>query len=60
MGSEMCIRDSGDATYAKIAAARDLSIPVVMIARPAPPLGETVATVDAALEWLDATGGNHR
>ena len=50
----------GDATYAKIAAARDLSIPVVMIARPAPPLGETVATVDAALEWLDATGGNHR
>lgn len=43
----------GDATYAKIAAARDRSIPVVMIDRPDPPPGETVATVEAALDWLN-------
>ena len=42
----------GDATYAKIAAARDLGLPVVMLRRPAPPDGELVATVDAALAWL--------
>ena len=44
----------GDATYAKIAAARALSIPVVMVARPAPPPGATVGTVDAALDWLNS------
>lgn len=42
----------GDATYAKIAAARDLGLPVVMIRRPAPPKGAHVETVDAALAWL--------
>ena len=42
----------GDATYAKIAAARNLGLPVVMLRRPAPPGGETVATVDAVLAWL--------
>jgi precorrin-6A/cobalt-precorrin-6A reductase len=42
----------GDATYAKIAAARALSVPVVMIRRPPPPAGPAVATVGAALAWL--------
>ncbi len=42
----------GDATYAKIAAARNMGLPVVMLRRPAPPDGETVATVDAAMDWL--------
>jgi precorrin-6A/cobalt-precorrin-6A reductase len=42
----------GDATYAKIRAARELALPVVMIQRPAIPGGEQVADVGAALEWL--------
>jgi precorrin-6A/cobalt-precorrin-6A reductase len=42
----------GDATYAKIAAARALGIPIVMIARPPPPAIACVDTVDAALAWL--------
>lgn len=42
----------GDKTYAKIAAARALSIPVVMIKRPCFPSGVTVANISEALEWL--------
>jgi precorrin-6A/cobalt-precorrin-6A reductase len=42
----------GDATYAKIRAARELALPVVMIQRPPTPVGEQVAEVKAALEWL--------
>jgi precorrin-6A/cobalt-precorrin-6A reductase len=43
----------GGATYAKIIAARQLSLPVIMIRRPAPEPGMTVETVEAALDWLD-------
>ncbi len=43
----------GPATYAKIAAARRLSLPVVMIERPPPPPGETVESVEAALAWIE-------
>lgn len=43
----------GDATYGKIAAARALRIPVVMLRRPRPPAVETVKTVEAALAWVD-------
>jgi precorrin-6A/cobalt-precorrin-6A reductase len=42
----------GEATEAKLTAARMLHVPVVMIARPAPPAAETVATVPEALAWL--------
>jgi precorrin-6A/cobalt-precorrin-6A reductase len=42
----------GAATYAKIKAARELSIPVVMVQRPTMPVGEQVATVAQALSWL--------
>jgi precorrin-6A/cobalt-precorrin-6A reductase len=42
----------GNATYAKLAAARALGISVVMVARPPGPSGETVADADAALRWL--------
>ena len=45
----------GDATYAKIAAARALSIPVVMIERPEialKPGSETVDSVDKAVDWV--------
>jgi len=44
----------GDATYAKIIAARELNIPVVMVQRPALPQGDRVANVEAALDWLIA------
>ena len=42
----------GDATYAKIQAARELGIKVVMVKRPMLPKGETVEDVEAALEWV--------
>ena len=44
----------GDATYAKIAAARALGLPVIMVRRPPLPPGEQVATVDAAVAWVRA------
>lgn len=42
----------GGATYAKIVAARQLSLPVIMIRRPPPEPGMRVETVEAALDWL--------
>jgi precorrin-6A/cobalt-precorrin-6A reductase len=43
----------GSATYAKIAAARTLGLPVVVLRRPALPRAPTVETVEEALAWLD-------
>lgn len=42
----------GSATYAKIAAARALGLPVLMIRRPVPPPGDSVESIEAAVEWL--------
>ncbi len=42
----------GSATYAKIAAARALGLPVLMIRRPVPPPGDTVESIEAAVEWF--------
>lgn len=42
----------GNATYAKIIAARELAIPVVMIPRPMLPETAIVNSIDAALDWL--------
>jgi precorrin-6A/cobalt-precorrin-6A reductase len=42
----------GDATYAKIIAARELGLPVVMVQRPISPEGEIVADMSGAMEWL--------
>ena len=42
----------GAATYAKIAAARALGLPVVMIRRPPATPGESVASVEEAMAWL--------
>ena len=42
----------GGATEAKITAAREADIPVLMIRRPAPEAGETVASVADALKWI--------
>ncbi len=42
----------GDATYAKIVAARELGIPVIMVQRSIVPEGEIVNNVSGAIEWL--------
>jgi len=42
----------GEATYAKIEAARLEKIPVLMIRRPVPPPGDAVSSVEGALDWL--------
>ena len=42
----------GEASYPKLIAARELNIPVVMVRRPAPPPGDSVGTVEEALDWL--------
>jgi precorrin-6A/cobalt-precorrin-6A reductase len=44
----------GEATYGKMAAARALRIPVVMLRRPALPPVETVGSIDQTLRWLAA------
>jgi precorrin-6A/cobalt-precorrin-6A reductase len=43
----------GPATYGKIAAARALGLPVIMLCRPPLPEVEAVETVDDAVAWLD-------
>jgi precorrin-6A/cobalt-precorrin-6A reductase len=43
----------GTATYGKIAAARALGLPVIMLKRPALPDVPSLATVEEALAWLD-------
>ncbi len=48
----------GMATYPKIAAARALGLPVIVVARPEKPRGvEEVATAEAALAWLERGHG---
>ncbi len=47
----------GDATYAKIIAARELGLPVVMVKRPSMPEGDRVADVESALKWLKREQG---
>ena len=42
----------GDATYAKIIAARELNIPVIMVKRPPMPEGEKVVDIEEAIAWL--------
>lgn len=45
-------KNSGGPTSAKLTAARDAGIPVVMLRRPALPEGESVADVGDAMDWL--------
>jgi precorrin-6A/cobalt-precorrin-6A reductase len=47
----------GGATHAKIAAARQLGLPVIMIARPKAGDAPLVATVGRAMDWLRARMG---
>jgi precorrin-6A/cobalt-precorrin-6A reductase len=48
----VCKASGGAATEAKIVAARELSLPVVIVRRPPPEPGAAVDTVEAALDWL--------
>jgi precorrin-6A/cobalt-precorrin-6A reductase len=46
-------KDSGGQAAAKIAAARQLQLPVILIERPPPPPGGTLPTVESVLAWVD-------
>ena len=48
----VCKASGGAATEAKIIAARELSVPIVMVRRPLAEPGNAVETVEAALDWL--------
>ena len=51
-------KDSGgDLTVAKLTAARELGVPVVVVRRPPPPDVPAVATVVEAVSWLDSASG---
>jgi precorrin-6A/cobalt-precorrin-6A reductase len=52
----VCKNSGGDATYGKIAAARELRIPVLMLRRPALPAVPEVATAEEAVAWLAHAG----
>ena len=48
----VCKASGGGATEAKIIAARERALPVIMVRRPPPEPGERVDTVAEALDWL--------
>jgi precorrin-6A/cobalt-precorrin-6A reductase len=48
----VCKASGGTATEAKLVAARELSLPVIMVRRPPVERGLSVDTVDDALDWL--------
>jgi precorrin-6A/cobalt-precorrin-6A reductase len=52
IGAIVSKNSGGDATYAKIIAAREMKIPVVMVQRPVMPVGEKVTQVEEALSWI--------
>jgi len=57
-GLELVVtKDSGgDHTRAKLDAARERGLPVIVVRRPPRPAVETVATVEAALAWVRTAG----
>ena len=48
----VCKASGGAATEAKILAARELGLPVIMVRRPPREPGDAVETVEAAVDWL--------
>ena len=50
----------GGATYAKITAARELKIPIIMVQRPAIPDGEKVTSIEEAIAWLSSHLKSHK
>ncbi len=55
IGAIVSKNSGGAATYAKIVAAREFSIPVVMVQRPPLPATDTVTEIEGALAWLENT-----
>ncbi len=47
----------GEATYAKIAAARELGLPVLLLRRPALPPAETTGSVAEVISWIATRSG---
>jgi precorrin-6A/cobalt-precorrin-6A reductase len=48
----VCKASGGAATEAKLFAARELGVPVIMVRRPPPEPGDAVETIEAALNWI--------
>ncbi len=48
-------KDSGGPASAKIEAAAQLHLPVILITRPDPPAGEIVPDVEGVLAWIEKT-----
>jgi precorrin-6A/cobalt-precorrin-6A reductase len=48
-------KDSGGAAGAKILAARELGLPVVLVERPKPPAGRIVENIGGVISWIEAT-----
>jgi len=55
-GISVLVAKNSGGDDAKLAAARRLGIPVVLVERPALPEGERVGTVDEAIGWLRRLG----
>ena len=53
VGAIVSKNSGGESTYAKMLAARELGIPVVMIQRPPMPEAEQVADVSQAVLWVE-------
>ena len=51
-GIAVVVTKNSGGSDGKLVAARALRLPVILVARPAPPEGDRVETVDAALTWL--------
>lgn len=49
----LVVKDAGGPAASKLAAARHLGLPVVMLRRPEPPPGDWVETVAEAIAWLE-------
>lgn len=55
----VCKASGGTATEAKLIAAREASVPVIMVRRPPAEGGEAVESVESALEWIQNLLGQH-
>ncbi len=51
----VCRNSGGTASYAKVRAARDLGLPVIMIERPHRPGTDTVPDIDSVVQFVDET-----
>ncbi|MFP4221463.1 MAG: cobalt-precorrin-6A reductase [Phormidium sp.] len=52
IGAIVSKNSGGDGTYAKIVAARELQLPIIMVQRPAMPTGDCVSDIADVFDWL--------